>query len=206
VTAFYGKERWETIFIQVDGGYGYVPALGVTYDLLNVKASKNGGLFAAKEVTEEGWRDLEDGYYSILWSESDMDTMGEFYWVMDIPSLGVGFRGSFDVDPAPFYIDSTAPTCVVTGNIVDIGGDPLVLNVLSFRPRNVPGAAGQSFVASGHIRTSTDAYGNFSVKLLRSAIVLVEIENAGIRHLITVPDEPTAALIDLLPPIPLPIP
>lgn len=206
MTAFYGKERWETIFIQVDGGYGYVPALGVTYDLLNVKASKNGGPFVEKEVTEEGWRDLENGYYSILWNESDMDTMGEFYWVMDIPSLSVGFRGSFDVDPAPFYLDVTAPTCVVTGNIVDIGGDPLALNTLSFRPRNVPGVAGQSLMASGHIRTNTDAYGNFSVKLLRSAIVLVEIENAGIRHLITVPDEPTAALIDLLPPIPLPIP
>lgn len=206
MTAFYGKERWNTLYITIDGGYGPLPALGITYDMVAVTASKNGGEFAPKEVTEDGWRDLGDGYYSVLFTESDMDTLGEYYWVLAVASLGVGTRDVFDVDPAPFYLDSTAPTCVVTGNIVDIGGDPIVFNTLKFRPRNVPGVAGNSLLASGHIRTATDAFGNFSVKLLRSAYVLVEVENAGIRHLILVPDTPTAALIDLLPPIPLPIP
>jgi len=206
VTAFYGKERWMTMAVMVDGGYGPLPALGVTYDMVAVTASKDGGAFSPKTVTEDGWRDLGDGYYSLLWNESDMDTLGEYYWVLAIPSIGIAANGAFDVDPEPLTTDANSPTCIVTGNIVDIGGNPLAVNTLNFRPRHVPGVAGPSIIASGHIVTMTDAFGNFSVKLLRSAVVLVEIENAGIRHIIIVPDLPSASLIDLLPPIPLPIP
>lgn len=206
MTAFYGKERWETVFIQVDTGYGIVPALNITYDMVTMSVSKNGAGFEPKAVTEEGWRDLGEGYYSVLWTEGDLNVLGCFFWILKVPYLSVELKDKFDVDPAPLYTDTSAPVCIVSGNIIDIGGDPLAINIVRFRPRNVPGVAGQSLIASGHIQTSTDAYGNFSVKLLRSAIVLVEIENAGIRHLITVPDEPTASLIDLLPTIPLPTP
>lgn len=206
MTVYYGKECWRSLYLTVDTGYGLAPALGVTYDMLALKMSRNGSDFEDKEVLEEHWRDLGEGFYTLLWTESDLSVLGQLTYALRIPSLNIAEAGVFDVDPAPFYLDVSAPTCVVTGNIVDIGGDPIFSNQLSFRPRNVPGVAGQSLLASGHIRTSTDAYGNFSVKLLRGAIVLVEIENAGIRHLITVPDTPTASLIDLLPPIPLPIP
>jgi hypothetical protein len=194
------------MYIQVDTGYGYQPALGVTYDMLTVAMSRDGGDFEEKIVEEAGWRDLGDGYYSMLWTESDLSVLGELYWTFAVAAISFAATGAFDVDPAPLYVDPTGPTCLVTGNLVDIGGDPLTYNPIRLRPRNVPGVAGQSIIASGHITASTDANGNFSVRLLRSAIVLVEIENAGIRHIITVPDTSTANMIDLLPPIPLPIP
>jgi len=205
VTAFYGKPRWQTMYLTANTGYGVGPALGVTYDMLNVSVTKNGGDFEEKVVAEDGWRDLGGGYYSLLLTETDLNTIGELYAVIEIYAIGAAVNMTVDVDPAPFYIEANAPTCTITGSIVDIGGSALPASI-TFRPRNVPSAAGQSLVASGSIQTMTDAYGNFSVKLLRGAKVLVEIEYAGIRHLITVPELPNASIIDLLPPIPLQVP
>ena len=46
-----------------------------------------------------------------------------------------------------------------------------------------------------------DAYGNFSVQLLRYAEVIVEIKRLGINYKFTVPNQATAPLLGLLPPI-----
>ena len=50
------------------------------------------------------------------------------------------------------------------------------------------------------IKTVTDAYGKFSVSLVRNAIVIVTIERAAVRNQVTIPDAPTADLLNLLPP------
>lgn len=206
MTAFYGKPRWETLYIETDTGYGMQSALGVIYSDMAISLCKDGGDFESKSLLESEWRDHGDGVYSFLWNESDLNTLGEIYYTFSVPSLDYTLYGKFDVDPMPFYLDATAPTCAVSGNIVDIGGSPINRNEVFFRPRSVPGVAGQSIMASGHISTVTDVFGNFSVVLLRGAIVLVEISNAGIRHQIVVPDLPSASILDLLPPIPSPVP
>ena len=131
-----------------------------------------------------------------------MDTLGEFSFRSLCPYANEERFEKFDIEPAPLGGDAQAPVCIVTGNLVDIGGDPSHSCQVVFRPQYVPGVAGYSLISADLIRTYPDAFGNFSVKLLRSSQVLVEIAGAGIKNLITVPDAPTANLIDLLPPIP----
>jgi len=95
-----------------------------------------------------------------------------------------------------------SPVCILSGTLVDIGGAPMVSTEVVFRPPHVPYYAGHALVGAGLIRTITDAFGNFSVRLLRDTTVLVEIEQVGIRYHINIPDSATAELVDLLPPIP----
>lgn len=185
----------------VDVGYGAQIALGVTYDEVTALMSKNGELFVPKIMTPIDWSELGDGYYTMRWNAEDLDTLGIFAYRISCPYVYEEVFGSFDVEPAPFGVPTDSPTCIVTGNLIDIGGDP-AHNAVVFRPRYVPGTAGPSLITAEAIRTGADAFGNFSVKLLRSSQVIVEIEKAGIKNLITVPDAPTANLIDLLPPIP----
>lgn len=203
MTAFVGQPKESIVRLMTDAGYGsYVPAAGLTAAEVTVRIRKSGQDFETRVLTEDEWVELEDGFYAIKWTADDMSDLGLFFfkvWFLGTPDW---VYESFDIIPQPFYLDVQAPICVVTGNIIDIGGSPLAIETIVFRPPHVPVAAGPSLVAAGIIRTSTDAFGNFSVRLLRSSTVLVEIDRAGIRHQILVPDQPTASIIDLLPPIP----
>lgn len=190
------------IHLTVDVGYGIQAALGVGFDEVSVYYSKNGDDFELKTLAIEDWSELGNGYYTLRWNALDMDTLGEFSFRVVCPYANEDYFEKFDVVPAPFGVDAQAPICVVTGNLIDIGGDPSSNCQVIFRPQYVPGVAGYSLISSEIIRTYPDAFGNFAVKLLRSAQVLVEIEKAGIKYLITVPDAPSATLIDLLPPFP----
>lgn len=196
-----GIAKNSVIRLFVDVGYGKMAALGVSYDEAEVLMSKNGDPFVPKILTVLDWSELGDGYYTLRWSAEDMNTLGDFSFRVSCPYAYEEYFSSFEVDSGPYGVPSEAPVCIVTGNLVDIGGDPSH-QIVVFRPRYVPGTAGASLITSDIIRTSADAFGNFSVKLLRSSQVIVEIEKSGIKNLITVPDSPSANLIDLLPPIP----
>lgn len=200
----YAGGTWESTFrLMADTGYGLQPIAGITYDQVTVKLKKMGSIFELKILPATGsWIDEGGGFYSILWSASDMDRVGSFIYTVDYPYQTDSFIDRFTVVPAPISYSLPATTCVVTGNVVDIGGNPLVSTDVVFRPPHVPSAPGGALVGSGIIRTMTDAFGNFSVKLLRGASVLVDIEKAGIHYIVTVPDLPSVGLVDLLPPIP----
>lgn len=203
MTAFVGQPTESVIRLMTDTGYGtYAPALNLIYTDVTVRMRKPYGDCETRPLSVEEWQELEDGYYIVKWTPGDMAAPGLFFfkvWCFGCSDWAVS---SFDIVPQPFYLDVEAPICVVTGNIVDIGGSPLAIETIVFRPLYVPVVAGPSIVAAGIIRTSTDAFGNFSVKLLRGMQILVEIDRAGIRYQILVPDLPTAPILDLLPPIP----
>lgn len=199
----YLLNSWQSTFeLLADSGYGLTPIAGITYDQVLVKYQKMGGEFVEKTMNGTNWIERGEGFYSIVWSPEDLDTIGSFIFTVAFPYQTKEYQDRFTVIPEPIQYGVPAPTCVVTGNIVDIGGLPMSATDVVFRPPHVPSFAGPSLVASGIIRTMTDAFGNFSVRLLRNTSVLVEIEKAGIRYLISIPDEPTAQLLDLLPPLP----
>lgn len=203
--AHLGFPRTSIVYLQQETGYGLGPKLGVTYNDANVWVSKAGAAFVAKILSAENWVELGDGYYAVSWSEDDLNTLGEFFYRVEYTDQPEQVTGSFYVVPPPLNVEGDPPTCLVTGNIVDVGGDPNLYQRITFRPKKVPVVAGMSLVSSGWIQTATDAFGNFSVKLLRSSEVIVEINGAGIKQLIIIPDAPSASLLDLLPPIP-PVP
>lgn len=200
--AFLGQS-WESVFqLLADVGYGLQPIEGIAYDQVTVRLKKSGLGFVTRNLLSAEWVDRGNGFYSIIWTDSDMDTEGSLAFTVDYPYQVSSYIEFMQVVPSPMYIDNASPYCVVSGNIVDIGGAPDVYQHIVFRPPHVPVKSGVSLVSSNLIRTTTDAFGNFTVKLLRGAKVMVEIERAGIRYLITVPNQPSALILDLLPPIP----
>lgn len=204
--AVYGSAWSSMVLIQKDIGYGTDVAEGLTYEDFTVITRKAGGAFTEKTLLPESVVELGDGWYDFRWTTGEMNTIGEFYFKV-IPEVdgGIEVEKIFDVTPPPLYMSGVHPNCIVTGNIVDIGGSPETTAYIVFRPRSVPVIAGPALLGATILRTTPDAFGNFSVRLLRNIQVLVEIEGAGIRHLITVPDMDTASIIDLLPPVPPPI-
>lgn len=202
MTAFYGKQKDVTFQLFSVGAYGDTPVEGVTYDEVTLKIRKNGEeAFSVRTLLEAEWLEIGLGYYALRFSPDDFDTLGEFRYVLAGETFDA-VSGVFDVDPAPISFETAPPQCIVSGNIVDIGGDPLQQTRVFFQPKNVPGKTGGSIIASGNIELLTDVYGNFTVKLLRESRVLVTIPAAGIKVLIEVPDASSANLLDLLPPIP----
>jgi hypothetical protein len=146
--------------------------------------------------------ELSGGYYSLLIEAEDIwQAFGEH--VLQIQ--GVAFDNierRIDVVAPPLNAFVEPELCIVSGNIVDIGGNPGMNQNLRFNPVGVPAQSGQSLLTSDKIQTVPDALGNFSVKLIRGQTVVVELERTGIRHQIVVPDQETALILDLLPPIP----
>jgi len=205
VTAFYRRPKDTVIRLFSPGSYGSIAMAGVPVEDVELETRKNGeDAFSARALLPEEWVDLNNGFYAIRWTADDFDTLGSFAFFVTGPDIEPQF-GVFDIDPAPLALLAEPGVCVVTGNIVDIGGNGMRLEPINFRPRNVPGAVGNSIIAAGLIQTTTDAFGNFSVALIRGSTVIVEIERAAIRYQIIVPDESSASILDLLPPI-TPIP
>lgn len=198
MTAFLGKPKDITVRLLAGGS----PVSGVTVDEVIFKLRKNGETaFSTRTLLESEWLDLEQGYYAICLTADDLDVLGDLRYSLS----GADFdpvTEAFDVDPAPIAYETAAPQCIVSGNIVDIGGEPLQQTRVFFQPKNVPGKTGGSLIASGSVNLLTDHSGNFSAKLIRESSVLVIIPDAGIKVLIEVPDASSANLIDLLPPIP----
>lgn len=203
MTAFLGKQKDVTFRLFNAGAYGDLPVEGVTYDEVSLQIRKNGEAeFSVRTLLETEWLEIGFGFYALRFAGTDFDTLGELRYVLSGPSFDT-HSDAFDVDPAPIAYETAPPQCIVSGNLVDIGGNPLQQSRVHFQPRNVPGKTdGGSIIAAGDISVLSDVYGNFAVRLIRESKVLVTMPDAGIRILIEVPDAPTANILDLLPPIP----
>lgn len=200
--AYLGKSCESTFRLYADVGYGIAPIEGITFSQITLRIKKSGGQFVIRTLLETEWVENEFGFYSIRWTESDMDTLGGFIALIDYPYQAKQVALNLQIMHEPLVIDAYSPYCIVTGNMVDVGAAAAFGQSVVFRVPSVPVFTQTSMLSANIIRTVTDAFGNFSVKLLRGIRVLVEIEQAGIRYQITVPDQPTAAILDLLPPIP----
>jgi hypothetical protein len=150
------------------------------------------------------WVELGDGFYVLKLRASLLDRLGSVAIKISGLSIATAVRED-QIEPLPPLFAIDASKCVVYGNIMDLTGDTnhsdyLITFTLVSLPQKV---AGISLVSSDKIPTRPDAFGNFSVQLLRGTTVLVEIERAGIRNQIVVPcNLASVGLIDLLPPFP----
>ncbi len=202
MTAFFGKQKDITLQLFNTGAYGPIPVEGIPASEVTLNLRKNGAVeFTERTLLETEWFEVGFGFYALRFAPEDFNVLGELRYVLSGPAFDTQ-SGAFDVDPAPIAYETEPPQCIVSGNIVDIGGSPLQQTRVFFQPKNVPGKTGGSVIASGKIDLLTDVYGNFTVKLIRESSVLVIIPDAGIRHLIAVPDASSANILDLLPPIP----
>lgn len=190
-------QDFEVIVRLMSGGS---PVLGVVVGNVTMNIWKTGmGDFVIRPISPLEWTELSNGYYTIKFNSDDSNTLGVFFFTLS---------GSFDlftkelsIDPAQINQVLVDDVCIVFGNIVDIGGNPESRTPVYFRPVAGPHVVSTSLINSAPINMSPDAYGNFSVRLLRNQTVVVSIPGAGINNQIVVPDQSTALLLDLLPPI-----
>lgn len=189
---------YETTVRLMDGS---TPVTGILPGDVTVKIRKTGDiLFTEKVMNADSWVELENGFYILRWNASDMSEIGSFFW--SIAGAGFDFQAyEFQVSPYPVMPAMTPATCVVSGNMVDLGGTPEAFADIVFRPIKLPTEANGILITGRPIRTKPNAYGSFSVSLIRGMQAIVDIEWVGIKTQIIIPDAATANLIDLLPPI-----
>lgn len=189
---------WETNLVLLSSG---TPATGLTFSDLTVQYRKMGDTsLTTKTLVAEDFVEIGGGLYVLKWSEEDMNTLGSFYFTI----TGAGFDGvtrEIEIFAATVGSLISPTSCIITGNISDLGGDPGQGAEVMFRLAKRPSANTNAFILAEPVRTNPDVYGTFSVVLVRGVKVVVEIPKAGLRHLIEVPDQESANLIDLLPPI-----
>jgi len=174
---------------------------GKIFSDVTVQFWKPGALaYQLKVVDVNTWSELSDGLYLLTMTGAELSEWGEYV----IKITGVGFITSLthlNVAMAPVGLNAKPSLCIVSGNIATLGGNPDRDMFVGFRPVNFPSRAGVSLITSSYIETRTDAMGNFSVNLVRGETVVVEIPKAGVKLQFVVPDQETALLLNLLPPM-----
>ena len=181
---------------------GNLPASGILYADLTMKYWRTGDLLLQTHTLTSGdLVELGDGLYVLKIPGTLLTKIGTFF--IQLSGLLIkDYEQSFQVEPVTPSVVLHPNVCVVSGNIIDITGAPTMPNEsIEFRIAQVPRTSGGSLLNVQRIVTHPDAYGNFSVQLIRGAEIVVDIKRAGINYKFTVPDQETASLLDLLPPI-----
>lgn len=162
--------------------------------------------FVTKTLDSSTWVNLGGGYYVLKFLPSETDTVGDFIYRLTSVEFDNFTNEQFEIDPVPEGLVVPPPDiCIVTGFIKTIAGETPALTRILARPVEFPSKYGLNILNADKIVAIPDYSGQFQLKLVRGSVVVVEIERAAIRHQITVPDAPTANLIDLLPPFPIDI-
>ena len=189
----------DKIFLILDDSYDH--ATGLTAADVNFSFWKQGETtWTPMGLLPEEFIELGSGFYIVKVRPEFLDTLGEVSFRVQGTGLSEQVIVDF-VEPLPpsFAIDATR--CIVSGNIKDLTGDvnnkkyQIKFNLVSL-PQQIGGV---SLISSDTIVTMPDVFGNFSVILLCGTTVMVEIEAAGIKNQIVIPNQTSANLIDLLP-------
>lgn len=185
-----------TLLLKLAGN----PATGITPNQVHCKIKKANQInFTEKILDLNNWIELGNGYYTIKFSAIDMSRVGTFVYSLD--------SGTFDnFEFEEFSVLAVADItlkdkCIVTGKFVSLAGDAARQIKVYAKAAEYP-ASSNGRVVSGDVIFTELAYdGSFQMALLRGSTVIIEVPRAAIRHQITIPDAPTASLMDLLPPM-----
>ena len=199
---FQGSTQVYPIRLTLSG----TPVTGIVASVVTAKVLRTGDTaFAVKSLTQSvNWVEVGLGFYHLTLSPADLSALGPFVLLLS----GTGFDSQvvqIDVNPVPLAITPAPGICVVSGNLIDIGGQPgdPALMQITFKPVTIPSQVGGTSIVSANItKTIPDALGNFSVSLLQGQVVIVEIPRAGIRNQITIPLQSSATILSLLPSLP----
>jgi len=177
------------------------PVTGLVNTNFTMGIKKQGGTaFTNKALVPADVVELGSGFYSFNFSAADTNTIGEVIYTLSGPLFDNFKSDKFLVEVAPLGIEQIPEdTCLIQGNIRDIGGNPAVDHRVYIRPVNFPGQSGNTILSSVPVITNSDGLGNFNVALLRNQVVLIDINSTGVKTQITVPDQASALLVDLLP-------
>lgn len=155
--------------------------------------------FQAINLDAEDVVEISPGHYSIA-----LDGVTAALGILFLQISGAFdlIEKEFEVIPTPINTIPDPSLCVISGNVLDIGGNPGgKSNEIIFRPVSFPKEQDGSLISADSVITFPDVQGNFSVSLIRGQEVTVQVSNTGLRVQFTVPDQETANLVDVIPPI-----
>jgi len=198
-TQIQGKQSDKTIFLTKND----VPVSGILPSQIAVSYKKQSqNSLYTKTMNNLNWIPLsEPGYYTIRFSEDEMDTVGYFFYTIVCSLFDNFIYDEFTIEPsAGAPAGAPVHTCVLYGRIQAITGIPVQEQRIIIRPVAFPAKYGSTILSAVAGKTVADVYGNFTISLVRNSVVVIEIERTGIRHQITIPDQPQVELSTLLPP------
>ena len=167
--------------------------------------------FAAGDKVElVEWYEIKggpDGYYSILFTPDELDTLDQFLYVMASfggpPAPGSvinDFERTIDIIKATSAESEPAPTlstCIIKDHILDLSGSPIQNTGISARLLALPAIISSVGVYDEIVSTKTDANGFFQLTLIQRATVDIVIPSTGYRRTIVVPSTTSANLFEI---------
>jgi hypothetical protein len=207
ISVLQGTATWLP-FIALDSGTG-TPRTSLIYTQVDVAYKKYGAsVFSLKTLVTGDFREIGHGVYEILFSTSELNTVGSFLYVINgngsipLPTIRQ-FIGQAVVQSSSTYTPGTISltTNVLTGNLIDLSGNALVGESVSARIMSAPTIIGTSpnigGIASNIVSTVTDSGGFFALELLQGAVVDITIPVINYRRTLTVPADTTDTLFDI---------
>lgn len=184
-----------TLFLALND----IPAPDVLPTEVTVKYRKTGqNMFSIKEMQPANWINLGAGYYIIKFSAEEMSRAGNFVYTATGSKFNNLAYDEFQILP-PEDVENEN-ICVLTGTLKNYSNTtPQLLKVVA-RPVEFPAGYDSTILSADQMYTVVDTFGRFSLPLVRNSIVIIEIARAGIRHQVTIPDQATVDLKDILPP------
>lgn len=178
---------------------GTSPVAGLLPADVTVKYRKQGQTsFQTKSLDSSNFIEIGNGYYILKWSQSDMDTLGNFYFQIDGLAIDLQEK-EFSIETLPQDLVITPPNlCVVSGVIRDASGQPLQNVLISAKALEWPYQNNMSILSDSLVTARTDSQGFFQFSLIRGIKVLIEVERSGIRYQATVPDAASVLINDLI--------
>lgn len=97
-----------------------------------------------------------------------------------------------------YFFNTSVDVCNVYGVIKDMSGEPVHGARISFEPTNKTQFINGTLITIESKIYYSDDNGNFNADLIRGAEVIVTIDAIGLRRKITVPDQASVSILDLL--------
>jgi len=140
-----------------------------------------------------------DGYYTILFTPSELDTLGPFTYFVEfagaitsVRTIDLVIASGVDTEAAP-----SADVCIVKDHIIGLDGNPAPNISVSARLLSLPMVSQSSGVVDRVVSTKTDTNGFFQLSLLQDATVDITISEIGYRRTILVPCTTLANLFEI---------
>ena len=139
------------------------------------------------------------GYYSVLFTPTELDTLGPFVYFVEftgaitsVRTVNIIAATGVDTEAAP-----TINTCVLKDHIVGLDGNPSPNQSVSARLLSLPSLVGSTGIVDSVVSTKTDANGFFQLTVPQGSTLDVIIPSIGYRRTILVPSTTMANLFEI---------
>jgi hypothetical protein len=204
-----GSQTWLP-FLANDVGTGS-PRTGVLFSQVTVAYKKYGdAAFSSKTLVGPGtdYRENGSGVYEIVFSATELNTEGTFLYIVNSngalpsPALRQYIGQAFIVDSASYTpTQISLATNVLTGNLIDLKGDPISNVAVSAKVLSSPSIMGSNpnigGVTTAVISAETDNSGFFALEVLQGAVISISIPVVNYARTLTVPANSTDNLFEL---------